>query len=212
VLLHDGTVLVAGGATGAGATASAERYNPLNGSWVATGPMSAARSGHTATLLSNGTVLIARGVASAELYDPMLGRWSATARPALGGIGATATLMPDGRVLVAGGDPGTGASAAAEIYEAVEVVETVTGTGEPDAVGLVGDLKASMTGLVGGSFSFQVGHAQDFLIERHTPEACASLDGFSDRVAWHSGRRLERTRATDALERAAQINVLIHCG
>ena len=53
--------------------------------WTATGSMTTARNGHTATLLPSGNVLVAGGfnpasgtLASAELYDPATGTWSAT--------------------------------------------------------------------------------------------------------------------------------------
>ncbi len=91
-LLPDGTVLVAGGETDgcsagvqcvfAGSVADAELYDPATGVFVATGPMTAPRETHTATLLKDGRVLIAGGTsyggigiffgstASAELYNP----------------------------------------------------------------------------------------------------------------------------------------------
>jgi len=71
-VLPDGTVLAAGGETDncsngfcvfAGSVASAELYDPSTGAFVATGDMTAAREGHTATPLSDGTVLIAGGLA-----------------------------------------------------------------------------------------------------------------------------------------------------
>jgi hypothetical protein len=58
--------------------ASAEFYDPSAGLFTATGDMTAARAGHTATLLSSGQILIVGGgsgdngpaVARAELYTP----------------------------------------------------------------------------------------------------------------------------------------------
>lgn len=78
-LLPGGTVLVAGGANGVVdpfPIVTAERYDPVTGSWTATASMGEARSSYTATLLGDGTVLVAGGngssgyLASAELYDP----------------------------------------------------------------------------------------------------------------------------------------------
>ncbi|HXV48654.1 MAG TPA: kelch repeat-containing protein, partial [Candidatus Binatia bacterium] len=81
-LLMDGRVLVAGGYTGSGDTASAEIYDPTSNSWTpASGAgsvpsMSTARSYHRATLLIDGGVLVTGGytgtvgTASAEIYEP----------------------------------------------------------------------------------------------------------------------------------------------
>jgi large repetitive protein len=73
-LLPNGKVLIAGGVTWVidgsggrpgGSVSSAEYYDPITGNFVPTSSMSAARSGHTATLLTDGTVLITGGIAYA---------------------------------------------------------------------------------------------------------------------------------------------------
>jgi len=54
--------------------ASAERYDPGDGSWTATATMVSPHYDHATTLPADGTVLVAGGslglVASAEIYDP----------------------------------------------------------------------------------------------------------------------------------------------
>src|SRR6266516_3757169 len=82
VLLYDGHMLVTGGTTDAGVTASAERYSPAAGAFGATPPMHVARANHTSTLLDDGRVLVVGGVGAkghalnaAEIYDPSTNAW-----------------------------------------------------------------------------------------------------------------------------------------
>ena len=84
--------------------------------FVATGSLTTARIGHTATKLNNGKVLIAGGydaadnsLAGAELYDPTTGVWSPTGNLLLARVEHAATLLPNGKVLISGGfEPMTG--------------------------------------------------------------------------------------------------------
>jgi hypothetical protein len=63
-------VLVAGGTGSSGDLANTELYDRSAGIFTATGSMTAARWGHTATLLPSGKVLIAGGAgARVELYQ-----------------------------------------------------------------------------------------------------------------------------------------------
>jgi hypothetical protein len=114
-LLSDGNALAAGGSGPDSWLGTAELYDPLRGTWRATGQMIEAHvPGGIATVLRDGAVLVAGGIggsglATAELYDPTSGLWSAA-----GDIGEviagrdhveipeTFTLLSDGRVLVAG--------------------------------------------------------------------------------------------------------------
>jgi uncharacterized protein (TIGR03437 family) len=83
------------------------------GTFTATGNMTTARVGHSATLLLDGRVLIVGGDAAgtAELYDPATRAFTPTGNLTTGHRGS-ATLLPDGRVLIAGSselyDPFTG--------------------------------------------------------------------------------------------------------
>lgn len=113
-LLPDGKVLIVGGAyVGFGQTVTVtntvELYDPVDGTWTATGPLNIERNAHTATLLPNGLVLVAGGYGtndtldSAELYNPSNGTWTLTGALSAARYDHSATLLPNGKVLVAGG-------------------------------------------------------------------------------------------------------------
>jgi N-acetylneuraminic acid mutarotase len=110
-LLPDGRLLVAGGLDASQRVfASAEVFDPSDGTWQSTGSMAKPRIFHTATLLPDGKVLVVGGfgggfdaLGSAEVYDPASGEWSQVGGMAVRRAFHTATLLPDGRVLVAGG-------------------------------------------------------------------------------------------------------------
>jgi hypothetical protein len=115
VTLADGRVLVAGGCTSiecAGVLASAELYDPQDGTWTVVGAMDTPRAGHFAALLADGRVLIGGGcsdaacttvLASTEIFSPA--DMTFAPGPELGQprLGADAVTLPDGRVLVSQG-------------------------------------------------------------------------------------------------------------
>ncbi|MEU8359907.1 DUF6603 domain-containing protein [Nonomuraea sp. NPDC048882] len=125
VRLHDGRVLVIGGAllTGRGRAALAycEIYVPGTGTWAPAGSLITARVGHQATLLPNGTVLVTGGdslagrpgsgyragsLDSAEIYDPGTDRWTPVTPMPGGRSRHRAVPLPTGKVLVLGGTAG----------------------------------------------------------------------------------------------------------
>ena len=110
-------------------------FSQASGTWTATGSLSLARIGHTATLLANGLVLAAGGedtqgklIASAELYNPATGKWTVTGSLSVPRIDHTATLLANGEVLVAGGAGAESYTASAEIYNPVAGKWTTTGS------------------------------------------------------------------------------------
>ena len=121
-LLTNGKVLIAGGFTDEGMTATAELYDPVLKSFSPVGNMLTARGGSTATLLGTSDVLIAGGgdidaLASAELFHPATNQFSATGAMTVPRLAHTATLLPDGKVLILGGGGTHMVLASAEIYD-----------------------------------------------------------------------------------------------
>ncbi len=78
ILLNDGRVLAAGGAS----TNSAELYSPSNGTWSLTAPMKERRLASAGTLMADGRVIVSgglndqRALSSVEILDPASGIWS----------------------------------------------------------------------------------------------------------------------------------------
>jgi len=108
VLLGNGKVLVAGGATNSGMTATAELYDPATGTWTLTGSMQHPRylpQGQHAILLPSEQVLVVGGDNSgtSEIYDPTTGQWGALTNLAGPRCGGATALLKDGRVLIVGG-------------------------------------------------------------------------------------------------------------
>ena len=111
VRLLDGRVLVIGGSGGEFDPATAELYDPVSGTWSATGNMLNIRDGLPPVLLLDGRVLVGdvvdgtdghRDLYGAELYDPATGTWTASGPMVGDSPGDVPTVLRDGRVLVVG--------------------------------------------------------------------------------------------------------------
>jgi MYXO-CTERM domain-containing protein len=132
VLLADGRVLVAGGASDPNnsqtALSSAEIYDPSMNSWIAAHAMITPRTEiHDAAVLLGGVVLVAGGenqgspVTASETYDPAAGAWTTTADLKKARSRASAVVLSNGKVLMAGG--GTYSS---ELYDPSSLSWTTT--------------------------------------------------------------------------------------
>ena len=126
---------------------------PAPNTWSPTAsPMSAARTGQTATLLPDRDVLVAGGGAeTADLYDPSTGTFTPTGSMSVTRTNATATLLPSGNVLVAGGVDSRGRQlASAELYDPATGTFTPTGSMHTARSGqtatLLGDGKVLVAG------------------------------------------------------------------
>lgn len=174
-LLLDGRVLIAGGDSSystANAESSAELYDSVSGTFVATGSMTTPRDSHTATLLPNGKVLIAGGgpringggysLASAELYDPATGTFSATGSMTVERSYHTATLLNNGKVLIAGGYRRVVGGSPSDVTfpTSAELYDPATGTFTP-AGDMNGRLADTATLLANGKVLITRGNPQE---------------------------------------------------
>src|ERR1043165_7905023 len=125
-LLPSGKVLVTGGSgvvNNFSSLTSCELYDPVTGTWTATGSLATMRFYHTATLLHTGKVLVVGGyrtsgppVSTCELYDPATGMWTSAGSLATARYYHAATMLPSGKVLIAGGWR-TGPLSSCELYD-----------------------------------------------------------------------------------------------
>ena len=130
-LLQDGRVLVAGGCSTNGATASAEVYDGVTNRWSRVGDMTLPRCSHIAVPLVDGRVFIMGGgegrlgnLASAEIFDPQSSKFLP-----LGSMRNNhylATRLSDGRVLLTGGQGNRG-----EVIRSADIFDPTSGKFQP---------------------------------------------------------------------------------
>lgn len=139
-LLHDGTVLIAGGASGSQILNTLELFNAAsgtNGSFkMLAATLSSPRARHAAALLNDGTVLIiggwdgtisvpqppattgtAHALATTDIYDASAQQVRAGPALNVARMSLTATIQLDGQVFVAGGNDGTQDLASTETFD-----------------------------------------------------------------------------------------------
>jgi len=133
IALSDGRILVAGGWNGQNGVASAELYDPADGSFAPVGDMTGARISPSAVTLPDGRVLITGGesglnapLSSAEVFDPMTSSFSPVGSMSTPRMSHAAVSLADGRVLVAGGHASRGA-----VLSSAEIFDPTTDTFQP---------------------------------------------------------------------------------
>jgi hypothetical protein len=209
-LMGDGKVLVTGGiGTSDEALAAAELYDPVGGSWSATGSMVEARAAHSATLLLDGRVLVVGGARDSnnsealpfvELYDPVRGTWTATGNLAVARSSHTATRLSDGTVLVTGGGDGGNAMVSAELYNPGDGTWTSTGNMADSRTFHTATLLADGDVLVAGGAS-------------SSNDALASVERYDAGTGlWTATGNLIETRATHTATLLPNSTVLVVSG
>lgn len=121
-LLNNDKVLIAGGGVSSGVSRVVELFDPVAGTFTATGSLRLPRQGHTATLLPTGTEVLVVGRNNAdntfdagvdssrttEIYSVNAGTWSAGPVMTYGRDSHTATLVGNSNVLLVSGGYGAG--------------------------------------------------------------------------------------------------------
>src|SRR5258708_6939312 len=135
-LLHNGTVLVAGGELNNGALASSEVYSQSTGTWSTVGSLNVARVNASAVLLANGTALAMGGcvancqsstTATAEIYNPTNRTWSPTGNMLTGRANFGAVMLPGGKILAVGGCTTFNINGCANVTAKAEIYDPSTG-------------------------------------------------------------------------------------
>jgi len=122
-LLRDGTVLVTGFNYSGDFGGAAEIFDPKNGTFSPTGPITNGADENTATPLLNGTVLFVGNEENdgfpgdAEIYDPTAGTFTFIGFTHAPHEFSAAARLRDGTVLIVGGQlPGGNGSRGADLY------------------------------------------------------------------------------------------------
>jgi hypothetical protein len=122
--LADGTVLVAGGRTSSPTgTISAERFDPVGGTFLAAAPLHSAQFDAFGATAGAKFLFIGNG-ASAEVFDPSTSAWKSVGPHLVARNGPALSALLDGRVLISGGDT---AAPSAEIFDPTTPVFAANG-------------------------------------------------------------------------------------
>lgn len=174
-LLDDGRILIVGGGSGGlidgEAVASAELYEPVEGTFSDAGSMPEVRTGHSATRLADGRVLVVGGSAfdvateqaivydSTLLWDPKTLSFEPAGTMENPRSNHAAALLDDGRVLVIGGVAGV---AGDDSLASTEVWDPSTASFEPAGSMAVARAQPTATALSDGTVLVVGGFGGEF--------------------------------------------------
>lgn len=119
IMLSNGNILVMGGVSDSGETASCEIYDKSTATWRYTNPMLFPRRYHKSILLNNGKILVRGGyyLTQCEIFDPQTEIWSSTGQAKQARFeGFTMNRLNNGEILVAGGLHGQSIFNSCELY------------------------------------------------------------------------------------------------
>ena len=162
VLLPDGRVFIAGGASDLTLLATTELYDPITNTFQSAPPMAIPRLRIAAAALPNGEVLVTGGdvpfligyeaIDSVERYDSVAGVWQPASAMLSTRSGHTLTPLLDGNALAAGGFHGSSVTDGFGYHDSAETtgdclpVDPTTGAG-----GSAASSSSSATGAASGS-------------------------------------------------------------
>lgn len=216
-VLMDGRVLVAGGFTTVGPSATitdtCELYDEGTDSWTVTDPLSLARAYHTATLLNDGRVMVCGGrttggviTATSEIFDPGPETWSAGGAMATARQRHSAVILPTpGTVIVAGGETtGSAVTATAELF-----------TSGPDTFAAAGSMPGGARHSMAATWISPAGTVARFTggstaFGAFTPTAV--VDNYTSGGGWAAGVSMGAARCQHALVQLSPSNDFLAIG
>jgi WD40 repeat protein len=201
MILSTGEVLVAGGAQVStpfpNLLTAAELFDPISGTFSATGDLNLPRYNQAQARLHDGRVLVAGGLENGvpgpgEIYDPSTGVFTATSGSTNASLASTATLLPNGRVLIAGNGPLCTAGAPnTELFEpSTESFSPTAGDPITRRAGHTATMLGTGEVLIAGGFSCASKLASAELYDPLTDSFSPSGDVMNTPRIWHTATLL----------------------